>query len=298
MLRTSLVVGPAAAAALLAGSASSPAHPVAGTARIAFARTSGESLDSEIWVADGTGRGRKRLIRIRHAAADEPAWSPSGLRLAFAVDHEPPSGAQLEIYTVRANGSGIHRVVRAGRTEATNPAWSPDGRTIAFTEYTRGGIRRLGVFAVRADGRGRHRLTLNRCDYDPAWSPSGRQVVLSRCGSLFVVQADGTRPRRLTKPPAGSQDEQPAWAPNRRLIAFVRIDDADRPGLYVIHSDGTGLRQLTDAGDERSPTWSPNSKLVAYASYTQIKTVAVASRRTRTLIAMPGSDLDNPAWRR
>jgi hypothetical protein len=68
------------------------------------------------------------------------------------------------------------------------------------------------------------------------------------------VQADGTRSRRLTKPPAGSQDEQPAWAPNRGLIAFVRIDDADRPGLCVIHSDGTGLRQLTDAGDERSPT--------------------------------------------
>jgi hypothetical protein len=77
-------LGPAAAAAFSAGGASSPAHPVAGTARIAFVRTSGESLDFEIWVADGTGRGRQRLIRIRHAAADEPAWSPSGLRLAFA----------------------------------------------------------------------------------------------------------------------------------------------------------------------------------------------------------------------
>ena len=78
MLRTSLIVGPAVAAAFLAGGASSPADPVAGNARIAFVRTSGESLDSEIWVADGTGRGRERLIRIRHAAADELAWSPSG----------------------------------------------------------------------------------------------------------------------------------------------------------------------------------------------------------------------------
>jgi TolB protein len=270
---------------------------MAGAARIAFVRTGGESLDSEIWVANRSGRGRRRLIRFSHAAADEPAWSPSG-RLAFTVDHEPPSAGQLEIYTARADGSRIHRLTRAGRTEATNPAWSPEGHTIAITEYTRGGLRRLGVFIMRADGRRRHRLTRNRCDYDPAWSPSGGQLVLSRCGSLFVVHADGTHPRRLTTPPPGSQDEQPAWAPNGRLIAFVRIDDGDRSSLYVIHSDGSLERQLTDAGDELSPTWSPDSKLVAYVSYTRIETVAVTTRQTRMLVSMPGSDLASPAWRR
>lgn len=197
-----------------------------------------------------------------------------------------------------ADGSGIRRLTRAGATEAADPAWSPDGRRIAFAKYTRGGIRALGVFVMLADGRRQHRLTGSHCDYDPAWSPRGKQVVVSRCGSQFVVDADGRHPRRLTTPPAGSQDEQPAWAPNGRLIAFVRIDEADRATLYVIHSDGTGARQLTDGGDEHSPTWSPDSRRVGYASYTRIDTVAVTTLGTTTLISMPGSDLENPAWRR
>jgi TolB protein len=235
-------------------------------------------------------------VRLRHAAADEPAWSPSGRSIAFTVDHDPPGSGQLEIYVARADGSGVRRLTRAGKTEDSDPAWSPDGRTIAFSEYTRGGVRTLGVYAMRADGRMQHRLTRSRCDYDPAWSPTGKKIVVSRCGALFVVNADGTHARRLTRPPPESMDEQPDWSPNGRSIAFIRIGSDDRAVLCLIRTDGTGVRQLTDGGDEHSPSWSPSGRLVAFTSYTGIRTINATTGQRRVLVTMRGSDLSSPAW--
>jgi Tol biopolymer transport system component len=67
--------------------------------------------------------------------------------------------------------------------------------------------------------------------------------------------------------------------------------------LWLIRTDGTGERQLTDGGDEHSPSWSPNGRFVAFASYTAIRTVEPATGQTRVLVTMRGSELTNPTWR-
>jgi Tol biopolymer transport system component len=264
------------------------------------------SIYTEIWTS--TGQGERRLIRLRHAAVDEPAWSLSGKRIAFTVDRDPPQGSRVEIYVANADGKARHRVV-GGRAEDFAPAWSPDGRRIAFEKVSLG-LRALGVFVVRADGRMEHRLTHDACDEDPAWSPTGRLVVVSRCGSLYVVRADGTHARRLTTPPPPDpsdggefSDVEPDWSPNGRWIAFARSEQFDRGGgeidyLYVIRRDGTGLRKVTDSGFDRSPSWSPDGRRLAYASYSGISTVVVATGQTRLMVARRGADLSNPAWRR
>jgi Tol biopolymer transport system component len=282
--------------ALCAGSAAAQSASD-GAARIAFSRTAGESLDTEIWTGGAAGGNPRRIVRLRHAAADEPAWSPSGRSIAFVVDHDPPGSGQLEIYVARADGRGVRRLTQAGKTEDSEPAWSTDGGRIAFSKYTRGGLRTLGVYVMRTDGRLQHRLTRSRCDYDPAWSPNGKRIAVSRCGALFIVNADGTHARRLTRPPPGSSDEQPDWSPKGRSIAFVRIGSDDRAVLWLIRTDGKGERQLTDGGDEHSPSWSPSGRFVAFASYTAIRAVNAATGQMRVLVTMRGSDLANPTWR-
>ena len=152
-----------------------------------------------------TGLGRKRrLIHLARAAADEPAWSANGRWIAFAVDHDPPAGAQLEIYSAHADGTGIRRLTGgAAKTVDTDPAWSPDVRQIAFSKSTHGDLRGLGVYLMRSDGGRQRRLTRNRCDYGPAWSPTGKKVVFSRCGRLVIANAT-----ELTS--VGCQDPQAA----------------------------------------------------------------------------------------
>lgn len=285
--------------------ASARAGPQSGSARIAFTRDR-PSLYSEIWTADRNGNHARVLIKLRHAAADEPAWSRSAGRVAFTVDHDPPSASQVDIYVARAYGKGVRRLTR-GRTVNTAPAWSPDGRKIAFAKATHGGFRRLGLFVMRADGSRQHRLTPNACDDAPSWSPNGRKLVVARCGSLYVVNANGSGARRLTTPPppdpSGSVfvDDQPDWSRDGGWIAFVRDEQLERGGdianLYLIRPDGSGERQVTTGGDDWSPSWSPDGRLLTYASYARIDAVAINTGQTRTLVAIRSADLSSPAWR-
>ena len=73
-------------------------------------------------------------------------------------------------------------------------------------------------------------------------------------GGLYVLR--GKRPHRLTYDP---RDVEPAVARNG-TIAFVRDGD-----LYLVHSDGSGLRQLT-AGPEldEQPLFSPDGSGLAF----------------------------------
>lgn len=61
-----------------------------------------------------------------------------------------------------------------------------------------------------------------------------------------------------------SVDDDPAWSPDGRMIAFVRTD-SKRPGLYLVKPDGTGLRLLQE-GLFYTPCWSPDSRWVVFST--------------------------------
>ena len=80
---------------------------------------------------------------------------------------------------------------------------------------------------------------------------------------IFVMQADGTTPVRLTTHSA--QDRAPAFSPDGSRIAFhsLRNGNAD---IYVMNADGTAQTRLTsDTANELQPTWSPDGTRLAYA---------------------------------
>ena len=70
---------------------------------------------------------------------------------------------------------------------------------------------------------------------------------------LWVVNADGSNPRQLTRYAAGSHF---AWSPDGRRIAFRRFD------LFVVNADGSGLRRLARNGG--APAWSPDGRTIAF----------------------------------
>ena len=63
-----------------------------------------------------------------------------------------------------------------------------------------------------------------------------------------------------------SKDTFPAWAPDRRRIAFV----SDRDGndeIYVMNVDGSGVTRLTDNNaEDHVPAWSPDGRRIAFVS--------------------------------
>ena len=188
----------------------------------------------------------------RSASAGAPTWSPDGRRIAFVTFAVSPGApSPLEVNIMNADGSGQRNLTREWGLEgvpvslftAGHPVWSPDWRRVAF-------IRQRGVYRTH-----------------------GYRV--ARYSDIYVMNADGSGRRRLTRSP--QHDGDPVWSPDGRRLAFVRVRGG-RSDIYVVDADGGGLRRLAHAiafrpmpgapssGFAANPTWSPDGGRIAFMS--------------------------------
>lgn len=192
-----------------------------------------------IYVMNPDGSGSHALTRNRD---DAPTWSPNSRKLAF-VRHTSEVGGNDRIYVINADGSHPQALTRSS-VQSEWPSWSPDGRKIAFEDFRRSD-NSGGVSVINLDGSNQHRLRANGSK--PAWSPNGRKIAVGG-DFIYVMDADGSRLHRLTKPlpPSSGTADDPAWSPDGSKIAFEgRNRDNSVSFIYVINADGSKPRRLT-----------------------------------------------------
>jgi TolB protein len=100
---------------------------------------------------------------------------------------------------------------------------------------------------------------------EPTWSPDGRKVAFiggqpGDPGRLYVMNADGTHVRPLTK--RGFDAGWPSWSPDGRRIALDHSSPSGR-SIYLVNVDGRGLRRVVSAGAE--PAWGPGGTRIAFS---------------------------------
>ena len=231
------------------------------------------------------------------------------------------------LYVVSADGSGQRRLT--GPVLNRIPAWSPDGRRIAFESVhacrsagdPASCDRSTGVYGVNADGSSRLRLA--RIGGAPAWSPDGRTIAFFSGVKIYLMNADGTEHRALTRLWNGRRASL-AWSPDGRKLAFLAgggpvVVDLLRGGcgappdycfnLYVVNSDGSGLRNLTSklaagqgfgAGLASDPVWSPDGRKIAFVQLRKrlgVYVVNADGSGVRNLTPKPmGAGYAAPAW--
>lgn len=79
--------------------------------------------------------------------------------------------------------------------------------------------------------------------------------------AIYVADADGSNVTRLI---ATSPQSYPAWSPAGRRLAFVRQPE----GIYVVNSDGSGLRNIWRQGQTHGPVdWSPDGSKIAFTVF-------------------------------
>jgi Tol biopolymer transport system component len=159
-------------------------------------------------------------------------------------------------------------------------------------------------------------------NFDPAWSPDGRKIAFVGDGKIYVMNADGSGKRRLTRnaapdlrpdvQPAWLPDSQPAWSPDGRKIAFETLrhggpfacsDGHPSAGcnweLYVMNADGSGQRRLTrDRATDGGATWSPDGrKLLFHRARSGFYVMNADGSGRRRLAAATGSATWSPDGR-
>jgi Tol biopolymer transport system component len=188
-------------------------------------------------------------------------------RIAWSVENYPElsdSAGDFWLATVLPDGTAPLNVGGA----ASGPvAFSPDGRRVLYVNGYHGELR---VAPVGKRGREqRLKYFSDEAVYSaygsPDWSPSGRRIVFERSpadgpNALWIYYFKGER--RLT------EGVDPAWS-SKGEIAFTRNrPGGDSGGIGVIRPDGSGLRQLSEAG--RSPDWSPDGRTILFTLRSRI----------------------------
>lgn len=89
-------------------------------------------------------------------------------------------------------------------------------------------------------------------DRYPAWSPDGKKVVFTsnraetKTYDLYLANADGSKPLRLTQLPAGSVAYWPSWTADGRFIYF---NEGNSSAVYRVRPNGQDFAKMADGRD-------------------------------------------------
>jgi Tol biopolymer transport system component len=224
---------------------------------------------SELWVVPSAGGEPRRIFA---GDAVQPVWSPGGHRIAFWRIH---SGTGIrDVWTVAADG-GDPRPVTDRPSVDWNPVWARDGAHLYFVS-DRGGV--TNPWRVAIDERtGEPKGEPEPVVVPTAWSG---QLSLTTDERRLVYRTSQmtSEVRRLTLDPAAGRPAGPLETLVHTAIPAVGLDvsvdgliafrtAAMQEDVYVLQSDGSGMRKLTDDGaKDRNPVWSPDGRALAFYS--------------------------------
>jgi Tol biopolymer transport system component len=260
------------------------------------ARTSGSARNGLIALALRDQNGKLQIFTITSDGTNRkqltiegdngrPDWSPDGCRITFNAKRDG------EVWVAVMDADGANQKML---TVGAAPDWAPDGRQIAFSRPDDRQIAQIWI--MNADGSNIRQITQsNTAKIGPSWSPDGKQMVfiqprnpLSEADpqpEIGIMNSDGTKERILTTAdrvnvrvnPDGSTTvceaandaNAPAWSPVDNRITFWSGIENQYGQIWVINSDGTGSKQLTEDCSHRNsddPSWSPDGKEILFST--------------------------------
>lgn len=222
---------------------------------------------TNIWLADAASGRTWQLTR--GDSDDDPQWSPDDATIAF-VSGRSEKG---QIYRISVSGGEAERITNQPRG-ASSPQWSHDGKRILFASSEKMTVPmrqidwKLAGFSPSDDQRTTDIRTIDVQHF----RDNGAGETYTRRRHIWVVNADGSGPRALTKGSQWSEGEA-IWSPDDRTIAFSSLRHVDPylfdQDLYLISSSGGEMRKLSlPYRSVGGPTWSRDGKRLWYFAAT------------------------------
>ena len=183
---------------------------------------------------------REGAFRKLSAVAGKPVWSPDGKRLMVAVSKGKDFKTKLfrmETWVVNADDSGPIKLPIAETEEIED--WSTDGSWILTGSNRDKGVG-YQIYRMKFDGSEAKRLTSTGSgviNISGRISPDGRQIAYLRAGDdqsgIWVMDADGSNPRRIFRGTFESYPGAPTWSPDGRKVAISVHAERRHPQGYL-----------------------------------------------------------------
>ena len=234
--------------------------------------------------ADGS---RLRPIRGTNGA-NGPVFSPDGRTVAFtrSIERLQPTTVGGKRRNEGFHGASIWTIdLPTGAQRQLTPwreglkyiasSFSPDGTTLLATHEDERLLDEAEPVALELDG-GRSRRLLDDGS-SPVYSPDGSEIALIRRrveygddsrenNDLYVIGADGTGARRITRTPR-HHEFFPSWDPSGERLAYIRFSAARTEAagfglgdaLMQINADGSCQTKVISGRHTAFyvPTWQP-----------------------------------------
>jgi TolB protein len=209
---------------------------------------------------DGTGLEN---ITSKVPGIDYAVYSPDGKTVAFGW--ESKSENKVGLWDLK---SGNVTYLPENGPPAYCPRFAPNNKLIAYL------IREDDDFhlsVMDTAGKNCRRLVYDKpvgpLHYN--FSPDCRSIAFMAEGdewreAIYTIKVNGEDEKRLTY--NQSRDGNPVYSPDGQFIAFESMA-FDKTEIFIMKSDGTGLRRLTPDGHNRDPIFSPmlvGNKIIDY----------------------------------
>jgi Tol biopolymer transport system component len=218
----------------------------------------------QVYTVDPDGTNMQLLANDTEAGQ----WSPNGTKIPlFSGYLDFDTGAFTDLHLPDGLYPGMFLFCGV---------WSPNGTRLACEGFGEEPSLK-GIYTIRSsDGGDLQRVTVAESDDCPAdYSPNGRRLLVSN-GAISVVQTNGNGLQQIT--PAGMFVDfcNGSWSPQGNEIVFsAKVPETDRSTIWVVHSDGSGLRKIPvpGCGGPRSdptsigcqkPVWSPDGRKLMF----------------------------------
>ncbi len=219
--------------------------------------------------------------------AGEAYFSPDGNSIIFQA--VPMGRKYYQMYTMNLR-EGIPTRVSPGYGGCTCGFYKPDGTKILFASshespfalddtsanisnsYSWELVPYMNIYEADLGGGALRNITFGSPYHaECAYSPDGKQIVYAsnESGSMniYVADVDGFNVKQITST-QNCYNGGPFFSPDGQWIVF-RADRKERDMLqiFIIRSDGTQERQLTDNDCVNwAPYWHPNGRIIAYTT--------------------------------
>jgi dipeptidyl aminopeptidase/acylaminoacyl peptidase len=269
-----------------------------------------DKTETRIWMAPAGG-GDPIVMTAEKISSSHPRWSPNGKFLAFLSKRNE---GKTQVWLLNRMGGEAQQLTDAIQ-DVDDFAWSPDSKRLVLILQDPSPEELAEAKAKDKDKPGSSDKDKDN-EKDKSAKPEKQKTpppfVIDRY--RFKTDTVGYLDRRRTHlyvfdvatkavvqiTSGDFDDEQPAWSPDGKLLAFTSnrsTPDPDRTydtNIWVVAADNTDkgahLTQVTtNPGEDESPAWSPDGKWITYVTQLEPKLLVYATRHVAVSPAAGGA---------
>ncbi len=262
-----------------------------------------DKTETRIWMTSVSG-GDPVVMTAEEVSSSHPRWSPDGKFLAFLSKRGEGKG---QVWLLNRMGGEAQKLTDTVQ-DVEDFAWSPDSKRLVLILQDPSPEE---LDEAKAKGKDKPGSGDKDKDAKPNKPKTPPPFVIDRY--RFKTDTVGYLDRRRTHlyvfdvatkavvqiTSGDFDDEQPAWSPDGKLLAFRSnrsTPDPDRTydtNIWVVAADNTDkgahLTQVTtNPGSDGSPAWSPDGKWITYVTQLDPKLLVYATHHVAVSPAAGG----------